>query len=535
MKVLVESIKQTACNPRYHVLCFLLAVLFGGSKHFAAPDMSVFLLIAYGVGFYLLLMTVIIPVIELIPNKFTLFGAVSKRNRVLLYFAIFFLFWLPFLIIKYPGAVQPDTWEMISYYEHGIMNNKHSVFYSLFLNWFVDIGRRSGNADIGLFIFLVLQHASCCLCFAYAFAFLDRLGTRPGIKYAIVAVTLFNPYVIGYVGVALKDIPFTAFTLLLTILIAESYFTPEEIEKSFCKKAVIVGTVMLVCFTRSNGIYVVILTVLAMIPRIIKNRKSVSFALLMMAGIVSFLISNTIIMKTSGTVILENNYKEALSIPFQQTARYVRDHGDDITDEEREIIDRNLNIETLASRYNPRISDPIKNDYIGNKSGIPEYLGVWGKQLLRHPLCYVAATWEQNHSLLLPVVSASNTSFYRDYCTAYELDICYGGGGDGLFTSPESLKDAKDTVIYFCKGMLLAPVISVFWNVACCTILLLVLAFMALVKKRSDSLCYLMPLLSILLITIAGPVIYGHPRYMFPVILALPFVLIFEYKKESAK
>ena len=136
------------------------------------------------------------------------------------------------------------------------------------------------------------------------------------------------------------------------------------------------------------------------------------------------------------------------------------------------------------------------------------------------------------------MVSASNTAFYRDYNIAYELDKCYGGGGtviEGLFTSPESLKEAKDTVIYFCKGMLLSPVISAVWNIACCTILLLVLVFMALVKKRSDSLCYLMPLLSILLITIAGPVIYGHPRYMFPVILALPFVLIFEYKIESAK
>ncbi|MCR5060585.1 MAG: DUF6020 family protein [Saccharofermentans sp.] len=100
-----------------------------------------------------------------------------------------------------------------------------------------------------------------------------------------------------------------------------------------------------------------------------------------------------------------------------------------------------------------------------------------------------------------------------------------------MFTSPESLKDAKDTVIYLCKRILQVSVLSAFWNVACCTILLLVIAYMALVKKRSDSLGYLMPLLSVLLITIAGPVIYGHPRYMFPVILVLPFVMIFEFKK----
>lgn len=534
MKVLVERIKRTVCTPRYHVLCLLLAVLFGGSKHFASPDLSVFLLIAYGAGFYLLMLAVIIPVIDLIPEKFTLFGEAGKKNRFLLYFAAFFLLWLPFLIIKYPGAVHPDTWEMISYYEHGIINDKHSVLYCLFLNWFVHMGRDAGSADAGLFIFLILQHVCCCFCFAYAVSFLDRLGTRPVIKYSVAAITLFNPYIIGYVGVALKDIPYSAFALLLTILIAEFCFFPESFGKSFIKMIMLTATVMLVCFMRSNGIYVVVLTAAALIPLIRKDRKKAGFAVVMLAGVILFLISNMVILKTSGTIILENNYKEALSIPFQQTARYVRDNSDDITDEEREIIDRDLNIETLAERYNPRISDPVKNAYEGNKSGIPEYLGVWGKQLLRHPLCYVAATWEQNHSLMLPVKSASNTSFYKDYCTAYELDICYGGGGtviEGLFTSPESLKDAKDTVIYFCEGILQVPVLSAFWNVACCTILLLVISYMALAKKRSDSLGYLMPLLSALLITIAGPVIYGHPRYMFPVILALPFVMIFEFKK----
>ncbi|MCR5060584.1 MAG: glucosyltransferase domain-containing protein [Saccharofermentans sp.] len=304
-----------------------MAVLFGGSKHFASTDLSVFLLIAYGAGFYLLMLVVIIPVIDLIQEKFTLFGEAGKKNRFLLYFAAFFLLWLPFLI---------------------------------------------------------LQHVCCCFCFAYAVSFLDRLGTRPVIKYSVAAITLFNPYIIGYVGVALKDIPYSAFALLLTILIAEFCFFPESFGKSFIKMSMLTATVMLVCFMRSNGIYVVVLTAAALIPLIRKDRKKAGFAVVMLAGVILFLISNTVILKTSGTIILENNYKEALSIPFQQTARYVRDNSDDITDEEREIIDRDLNIETLAERYDPRISDPVKNAYEGNKSGIPEYLGVWGKQRRRN-------------------------------------------------------------------------------------------------------------------------------------------------------
>ena len=50
---------------------------------------------------------------------------------------------------------------------------------------------------------------------------------------------------------------------------------------------------------------------------------------------------------------IENSPKEMLSLPFQQTARFVSEYESEITDEERTVIDRVLIYDQLADRYRP--------------------------------------------------------------------------------------------------------------------------------------------------------------------------------------
>ncbi len=545
MKFYTENIIRILRKPGYHLLALLLTFLFSGSLFFAGsdnrPDTGLVVIVAAGVVFYLTLMLLVIPGLVLIPSGVSPVSTGSSKKHeksFRFYFAVYFTFWLPFLIIKYPGAVQPDTWEMILFYSNGIMNDKQSVFYSLILNRFITTGRLIGSADIGLFSFLFVQHVCCCLCFAYAASFIDRLGTRPGIKRAVAAVTLLNPYIIGYVGVALKDVPFAAFSLLLTILLAEYHHDHGTFIKSFRKNVLLAASVIILCFLRNNGIYVAALTAAVFIPSIIIRRANVRIFLTITGSAVIFLILNAVIFRAGHVIVQPNGYKEALSIPFQQTARYVRDYGDDMTPGERAVIDKNLIIDTLASRYDPRISDPVKNNYVGTRSDLAEYIGVWFKLFLRHPLCCISATWDQNRSLLLPDESMTNYSFYKDYSVSYELNNCYVGGGEILesyFTSPVSLSDAKDIVIRCCKDMLSIPAVSAMWNIACCTILLLLITGVSLINGQKDKLYYLTPLISTLMITIAGPVIYGHPRYMFPVILALPFIMVYGWHHQRSR
>ncbi len=84
--------------------------------------------------------------------------------------------------------------------------------------------------------------------------------------------------------------------------------------------------------------------------------------------------------------------QEMFSIPFQQTARYVKYHSKDITLYEKTVLSKVLPYDALAKRYNPLNTDCVKEyrpqahtkDYI-------KYLKVWAVQLFRHPYTYMQA------------------------------------------------------------------------------------------------------------------------------------------------
>ena len=57
-----------------------------------------------------------------------------------------------------------------------------------------------------------------------------------------------------------------------------------------------------------------------------------------------------------------------LSVPIQQTSRYVTQYQ--VTEDEQKIIENvfHINIEEIQQKYNPELSDPIKfHFYVKNK------------------------------------------------------------------------------------------------------------------------------------------------------------------------
>lgn len=71
--------------------------------------------------------------------------------------------------------------------------------------------------------------------------------------------------------------------------------------------------------------------------------------------------------------ITGGSVRESLSVPFQQTARYVRDYGDEVTEEVKEAIDSILRYDLLASKYNPNLSDPVKKLFNENSESRISY------------------------------------------------------------------------------------------------------------------------------------------------------------------
>ena len=82
-----------------------------------------------------------------------------------------------------------------------------------------------------------------------------------------------------------------------------------------------------------------------------------------------------------------------LSVPFQQTARYLREYPDDVTASEKKAINRILDYDVLAEKYNPELSDPVKitfrfrdDDNDPKLDGyMNDYFKAWFAMFRRHP------------------------------------------------------------------------------------------------------------------------------------------------------
>jgi hypothetical protein len=88
---------------------------------------------------------------------------------------------------------------------------------------------------------------------------------------------------------------------------------------------------------------------------------------------------------------------DVLTIPIQQTARTVRDHADEITAEEREVINSVLDYDTMAKSYDPLISDPVKTTSHFRDGGVMNYARVWLGMFFKYPISYLEAAIGQSY------------------------------------------------------------------------------------------------------------------------------------------
>ena len=212
---------------------------------------------------------------------------------------------------------------------------------------------------------------------------------------------------------------------------------------------------------------------------------------------------------------------EMLSVPLQQTARYLRDHFEDVTQEEAAILEKGFEVELseIADRYKPDISDPVKANFTDapDRTYLKEYFRVWAAQFGRHPDTYVQAFLNQiygyfypdcpNHGDYLTVTYIGNSEHWQDGHLDMEFTVKNG-----------VLREFLRHTIYTVEKM---PVLSLFYGCGIYTWLLLGAAAGMLARGKRRELCVLAPEFVVLLICLVSPV-NGYLRYMMPVMAALP-------------
>ena len=436
------------------------------------------------------------------------------------------LLWLIYIIAFYPGILSPDpSFQLLQYFnidnkyseyvnlidKNVIITNHHPVFHTLLLGFFTNIGIKFFSSfNIGLFIYTIFQTIILSSTLSYTIKFMKEINIS--LKYRKICLLIYSlvPVFPLYALSPVKDVIFGSLIILYIISIYKFIKFKEQIKF----KDIILEIILMVLITlfRNNGIHVILLS----FPFLIFTNKEnlFKFILIFISTILIYFSYSKIILPhfkiTNGSI------REVLSVPFQQTARYVKEHKNEVTKKERNAIDKLLNYDTIDTRYNPKLADPVKNEF--NKDytdkDLKNYFDVWFTEFKKHPITYVEATIENTYGYFYPI----ETNWYVH---VKGKKIVNNYGFDYHFNMLKPIRTIlKGFAIIFPYIPFIGLIINIGFN---SWILLFMLSYMIYKRKYKD-IIYLIPSFILLLVCFVSPA-NTYFRYALPNIFAMPVML----------
>lgn len=437
-------------------------------------------------------------------------------------FITILVFWLPYIIAYYPAILSPDPSFQIRQY-FGIPNkystysimidpkvtitNHHPVLHTLLLGTCLKIGNSIGNDNLGLFIYSIIQITVLLSTLSYTISYMKKIKTSFNFRFIIILIYSLVPMFPMYAMSAVKDVLYTSFIILYTIEIHNILKSKNKI--NIKKTIYILILSLLIILFRNNGFYILILS----FPFLLINKINRKKIFLLLVLIVSFNFSyNKLILPYFK--ITPTSIREALSIPFQQTARYVKNNK--VNKKEYKIYDKLLNMDTLADRYNPELSDPVKNEFNRNYTNedLKKYFKTWFNDFFKDPKTYVDATLNNTYGYFYPV--PIKWYVYHKYDTRIVEN--------GFNYHYNSLGILRGILYGYAKYFVYIPVLGLISNIGFNTWILLFMVGYLLYRKKYNSLIILSPHLATLLVCIASPA-NAYFRYSMPYIFSMELLI----------
>ena len=465
------------------------------------------------------------------PQKLSIF----RRHPFLSIFILTFSISLIYFVIFYPGIVTWDGfWQLDMYYGIRAMSNHHPAFLSVIMGLLADLGRFLINDNFGISLFIIIQMLFNAFVYSYTIKVLSKLKI-PNFLYNIIiifyaAFPLLSLYSVTYI----KDTLFYLTSLLIFVF----QYNNLVLENNHNKSTYIILTLLyiLLILLRNTGIYIV---VISLITLILYYRKKVTLIFKRISIIFGIVIVFQIGYNILIYQVLDVNHasvREMLSIPLQQTARYLKNYPDDLNEEEKEAIDNlfTVDINELGKLYNPNKSDPIKWKFKSNATTeeLLNYFKAWFTMFLKHPGTYVDATLNNTYGYFYPGMLNSieeGLGFFEiednTRVNAGYLDISFN---TSTHAAREFIYNMSDTLSKI-------PILGKIYYCSTYTWALIAITIYLLYKRYHELLVYCAPLYMGIIVCLISP-LNAHMRYLIPVAICIPVLIAFVFhRKANAK
>ena len=339
--------------------------------------------------------------------------AKARRKLLIVSAAMIFAGSLPYLFLYAPGLNIFDTHDQIlqffgypSYIGDGsALSDHHPVFLTVVYGLFMKLGLALGSVNAAQLIYGLLSMAAIALCYGYALVTLYDAGLRVKPLYGIAAFVALYPVLALYAFNMCKDVSAAPFVLILCAQLLRIHRSRGAVMKENRFLLAVMANALMLMLTRKPSMYALAFATVFMIIAYKGVRVRMAAALLG-AAVLFHVVYTGMILPACG--VIPGEAREMLSVPFQMTAR-VLSEGREVTPEEKEAIARVLDIDACVSRYDPRLSDPVKDTSNPEMTGedFAAYLRAFVSVGLRHPAAYLEAWLNMIYGYFYP--SDSNT------------------------------------------------------------------------------------------------------------------------------
>ena len=456
-----------------------------------------------------------------------------REHTALVSAAFFLLCWLPYLVAFYPGTVIYDMCVIVrQFFGLEPLTTWHCPFTTLFFGSCVWLGRALGSDNFGTLIYMVLQSMLMAYALGVCMRYLRRLGVRRGwqagalLFYGVVPIWGCYAMMIG------KDTFYTA-TLMLFFLQTLTLAREGAHARVAARDWVAYGiTAMLTCLWRNNGLYVVLPSAIGVIVFLSLGQNRLKVLASLGAGLAAAVVFLQIITPALGFV--DNTGSAIYSICFQQTARTVRDHGQELTAEEKASINQVLDLEKIGKVYEPWISDPVKDTFrqfgqgeATEQAALKQYRATWLSMLRKYPVTYLQAFMANNCSYYAFTPKFDGITYNQQAGQRFVF-INYWEPNEGeLHTEqPDALTPLRNAMTGFANRWWTLPMLSCLYVFPFYTWLLIAVGLSLAHQRRWRALTVLLPALFSFAVCILSPV-DSYLRYFLPIIAMTPPILAF--------
>lgn len=451
-------------------------------------------------------------------------------------FAVIAVAWLPIIVILYPGIIYHDTeFQLVQFFGSANLDvysgapsadvpkitDHHPVATTLLFGFFTWVGGFLGGGYNGLFLLASLQAFLLAVSLSQSVRYAHvKLHLGPAACMAILAFYALFPLFPIYALSISKDTIFTPFFVFFSLLFAEIIRTRGQSLKDKKQFVLFVTISLCMVLTKKLGIYFLLICMLAAFAYCREGRARIAISTLASICMIFAVVPGILFpLMQAGP----GSSKEMFSVPFEQTALYVKTYPDEVTDREKDVIDRVLVYEGLGDRYSPHTADFVKGTANGVEGELVQYAAVYLSQGLRHPGAYLRAFL----SLESGFMGTSDRIEPLYFSVAIE-----GLTTDGLpsiYFKPSLLEQAtllfQDAVLWLSS----APIIGLIFSKGPYAFVLPIIAIVVLALHSKKSLLGVLPYLVFSALLYLSPISteYNSGRYVLPLVATAPILVAF--------